>query len=206
MVRIVASWVVSLLGVGTVAVGVAAAEDKAPVDPKDVPLRLTLTAKTTQYTLDTGGLSAEEYKKQVSMTEGRPAPTPAVDLAVVITNTSDKPVSVWVNGDPVILTLDLKGKGAVNVQPLLAFTQEFRAPQAVEIAPGKSHTIPVKSLTSGFRMASVYSYWTEPGTYELVATLKTGVRPIPKGAPEFDDYGVVTLTSPPLKLTVMARK
>ena len=132
---------------------------------------------------------------------------PAVDLAVEIKNTSDKPVKVWAKGDPVVLTLTLKGKGAVNIDPPLAFTQEFRIPEAVEIAPGKTHTIPVKSLTSGFRGRRTTRYWTEPGEYELVATLKTGVSPAPKGAKEgMDGFGLVTLTSAPFKLTVEEKK
>ena len=205
MLRYVVSLAVALAAAGSLP-----ADDKVPdppkADPKDTPLELTVTGKTTRYTLDTGGLSGADYKKKVSNTDGPPASAPAVDLTVEVKNTSDKPVRVWVSGDPVVLTLELRGRGAVNVQPLIAFTQEFRAPQDVEIAAGKSHAFPVKSLVSGFRSASVYSYWTEPGEYELVATLKTGMQPAPKGAQDFDGYGVVTIRSAPLKLTVEAKK
>ena len=56
-------------------------------------------------------------------------------------------------------------------------------------------------------MASHYSYWTEPGEHELVATLKTGVSPAPKGAKEgMDGFGLVTLTSAPFKVTVEEKK
>jgi hypothetical protein len=195
--------------VAVAAAGAGLADDKPDrpkADPETTPLELTITGKKTNYTLDTGGLTPGEYRQRIDAAlkpGGRPAAAPAVDLAVVIKNTSDKPVSVWVKGDPVVLTLELKGEGAVNADPLLPFTLEFRAPEAVEIAPGKAHTIPVKGLTSGFRGMSRYSYWTAPGKYELVATLKTGVKPAPKGSKEaMDGFGAVTLTSPAFGVTV----
>ena len=196
------------------AVGAALADDKkdAPkpqADPEGTPLELTITGKTTKATLDTGGLSGADYKKKIEdavKAGGKVPPAPAVELAVEIKNTSDKPVQVWAKGDPVVLTLELKGKGAVNVEPRLAFTQEFRLPEAVEIAAGKTHSIPLKSLTSGHRGASKFSYWTEPGDYELVATLKTGVSPAPKGAKDAGDgFGAVTLTSGSFKVTVVEK-
>lgn len=183
--------------------------DKPKNDPKDTPLELTISGKTTKFTLDLGGLSAADYKKALDAAakgNGRAPAPPTVDLTVEVKNTSDKPVKVWSKGDPMVLTLELKGKGAVNTTPLLGFTTDFRGPEAVEIAPGKSLSIPVKTLTSGFRGASKFSYWTEAGEYELVATLKTGMTPAPKGAMDFDGFGVVTLTSSALKLTVEAKK
>jgi hypothetical protein len=185
-------------------------KDKPKAEPDTTPLELSVTGKTTKYTLDLGGQTAEEFRKAVDAAAKagrRPPAAPAVDLAVEIKNTSDKPVQVWISGDPVVLTLTLKGKGAVNVAPPLAFTEEFRSPRAVEIAAGKSHTIPVKALVSGYRGAAHWAYWTEPGEYELTATMKTGVNPAPKGAREgMDGFGVVTLTSVPLRIVVEAKK
>jgi hypothetical protein len=185
------------------------AEDKKPdkprAEPEATPLALTITGKATTYTLDTGGLSAEDYRKKLAdeAKTGKPLAVPAIDLAAEIKNTSDKPVQIWTTGDPVVLTLDLKGEGAVNLDPALAFIQEFRIPKSVEIPAGKSFVMPLKSLTSGFRGRAHVSYWTEPGEYELVAALKTGVKPAPKGAKEgMDGFGLVTLTSAPFKLTV----
>jgi hypothetical protein len=196
--------------------GTGAGDDKKPgkpkADPEGTPLELTITGKTTKYTLDTGTLTPAEFKKKVEAIGkdgdlGGPVPAaPKVDLTVEVKNTSDKPVKVWFKGDPVVLTLELKGKGAVNAAPSLAFTTQFISPEAIELAPGKAHAFPVKALTSGTRGGSLYSYWTEPGEYDLVATLKTGMTPAPKGAMDFDGFGVVTLTSAPLKLTVEAKK
>ena len=198
----------AVAAVVTLAGGAGSAGDKKDgpkADPPGTPLELVLTGKTVKYTLDTGGLAPEEYKKKVEgmVAADRLPPTAKVDLKVEVKNTSDKPVTVWAKGDPVVLELELKGKGALNVKPRLAFTREFRSPSAVEIGPGKTLDIPVKALVSGFRGASKYSLWTLPGEYELVATLKTGVKPAPEGAKKgMDGFGVVTLTSAPLELTV----
>jgi hypothetical protein len=185
-------------------------EGKAMADPEGTPLELAITGKA-KYPHDLIGFdTSAEYREAIeAVAKGKkklPRP-PFADLAVEIKNTSDKPVKVWAKGDPVVLTLNLKGKGAVNIDPLLAFTREFRLPEAVEIAPGKSHKIELTSLTSGFRMMSHYSYWTEAGEHELVATLKTGVLPAPKGAKEgMDGFGLVTLTSATFKVTVEEKK
>jgi hypothetical protein len=186
------------------------ADEKPKADPAATPLEITITGKTTKYTLDLGGLTADEFKKQVdaaAKASRRPTAAPAVDLTIEIKNTSDKPVQVWISGDHTVLTLTLKGQGAINVAPSLAWTEEFRVPKAVEIAAGKTHTLPVKSLVSGYRGAAHWAYWTEAGEYELTATFKTGVNPPPKGAKNANEgFGVVTLTSAPLKLTVEAKK
>jgi hypothetical protein len=186
-------------------------KDKPKADPEGTPLELAVTGKVTTYELDPAK-SGAEFKKLLedgvkAKKLGRPPAPPAVDLAVSVKNTSDKPVKVWVKGDPVVLTLEVKGKGAVNVDSFGPMTLEFRLPEAVEIAPGKAHEIPLKSLASGMRGVTRFSYWTEAGEYELVAALKTGVNPAPKGAKEgTDGFGMVTVTSPPLKLTVEAKK
>ena len=92
-------------------------------------------------------------------------------------------------------------------QATIAGIDVTRATISIADEAGKSLTIPVKSLTSGFRGVSHLAYWTEPGEYELVATLKSGLMPIPKGAMDNGDgYGIVTLTAAPLKLTVEEKK
>lgn len=180
-------------------------------DPEGTPLELTIAGKTTKYTLDTGGMSVADYKTMVEAATkakgfAKLPKAPSVDLTVEVKNTSDKTVKLWAKGDPVILTLELKGKGAVNADFNGPMTREFRLPEAVEIPAGKSHSFPVKSLTSGMRGVSKFAYWTEAGEYELVAKLKTGMTPAPKGAMDFDGFGVVTLTSAPFKLTVEDKK
>ena len=196
--------------------GAGADEPKAgKIDPPGASLALTITGKA-KYMLDPGKLNPEAYAKAVA-DAARPGkkgggfgtvvlpPPPAVDLAVELKNTSDRPVTVWVKGDPVVLTLTLSGKGAFNLDPPIAMTQEFRIPQELKLDAGKSHAFPVKQLKSGTRGLTHYSYWVGPGDYALTATLRTGVQPAPKGAKDVDSFGQVTVTSAPFKLTVEGR-
>lgn len=202
-----------LSAVAVCAGGAAADEPKGGGKsvPPGVPLTVTITGKA-KYTFDPAPLTAEAYKKAIedAAKPGKkvggfgvklPAP-PAVDLTVELKNTSDKAVTVWKSGDPVILTLNLSGPGSYNLDPPIAMTLEFRIPEELKLDAGKSHTFAVKQLKSGSRGVTHYSYWTGPGEYELTATLRTGVRPVPKGAKENDGFGAVTLTSPAFKLTV----
>jgi hypothetical protein len=209
MVRSILAAVLAVVAVG----GSAADEPKgvAKSVPPGVPLTVTITGKA-KYSFDPAPLSPEAYKtviedaaklgKKVRGFGGKLPNPPAVDLTVELKNTSEQPVTVWKAGDPVMLTLTLSGKGAFNLDPPIAMTQEFRVPQELKLDPGKSHTIAVKQLKSGTRGVTHYSYWTAPGEYDLTATLRTGVQPVPKGATENDGFGVVTLTSPAFKLTV----
>lgn len=208
------------LAVATVVglVGVAGADDKKDgptAEPKGTPLELSITGKKTTYELNRGGLTAAAYVEMLAAANkagGKMPEPPAVELTVEVKNTSNKPVTVWVKGDSTDLSLELKevkGKGgaAINAAPPLAFTREFRIPEGVEIAPGKTHSFAVKNLMSGFRGRSKYAYWTAAGEYELVATLKTGVSPAPADAKDAGEgFGQVTLTSAPFKLTVAEKK
>lgn len=184
------------------------AEEKKPVGsvkPAGAPLELTITGEA-KYTLDLGGKTSEEYAKMIEAAKekgGRMPAPPKVDLKLVVKNTSDKAIKIYNGGDPVVLELELKGKGAISAAPNLAFTQEFRLPVELEIAAGKSLEFPLTALTSGFRGASKFTYWTAAGDYELVANWKTGVNPAPKGADENEGFGTVTVTSAPFKITVV---
>lgn len=186
----------------------AAAADKAPepgkATPEGTPMEATIEG-TAKYTLDLGGMSADEFAKSL---KGDHVPAaPKVDLKLVLKNTSKDEIRVWKAGDAVTVTLTLKGKGAESAKPDLAFTQEFRLPTAVAVAAGKTFELPIKSLTSGFRGASEFAYWTRAGEYELVATIATGVSPAPKGADDAGDgFGRVLVASKPFKITVEEKK
>ena len=201
-----------LLSVAVLAVAFAArAEEQKPagsVKPEGAPLELTISGES-KYDLDLGGKTAEEYAKSIEDAKkagGRMPAPPKVDLKLVVKNTSDKAIKLHKGGDSVVLTLELKGKGAVVVKPNLAFTTDFRMPSAVELEAGKSIEFTLKALSGGFRGASEFAYWTAPGDYELVATWKTGVSPAPKGSDDNDGFGVVTVTSAPFKIAVAEKK
>jgi hypothetical protein len=192
------------------AAGLVLADDKpkAPEPgkavPDSTPLEATLEG-AAEYTLDLGGKTAEEFKKAIAADAVPPAPK--VDLKLVLKNTGKEDVQVWTSGDPVVVQFKLTGKGAKTITPRKAFTQEFRLPKAVKVAAGKTVELPVKSLAAGFRGASEYSYWTQAGEYELVATITTAVSPKPKGADDADDgFGKVQVASKPLKVTVKEKK
>jgi hypothetical protein len=175
-----------------------------PPEPHQLPVRLTLKGKTS-YTLDLGGLSPAEYRKKIETAaqNGRPLPTPAVDLTIEITNTTDKPLQIWTSGDPVILLLKLEGTGALNLAPPLAFTQEFRSPKAETLAAGQTVSFRMTELTSGFRGRSQFAYWTEPGEYKLTCTFTTAIKPPPVGSTDtMDGFGKVQIQSAPLTITV----
>ncbi|MCE9581879.1 MAG: hypothetical protein K8T20_05110 [Planctomycetes bacterium] len=190
----------------------ASAEDKKAEGPRAVPegtpLELKITGKTTTYTLTKADAEAFAKTEEIVKKGGTELPeAPKIDLTLEIRNTSEKAIKVWTSGDPVVLTVTVKGKGALNLLPQLAYTEEFRMPVSAEIAPGKSLSMPLKSLRSGFRGTSHYACWTAAGDYELVVEMKTGVSPRPEGATEAQDgFGNVVLTSAPFAVKVEMAK
>lgn len=202
------------LAIFTTSSGVNADDkDKAApkADPPSTPLEITLEGKT-EYKLDLGDKTGAEFRKlikeltdpdkpQIGFGNTLPNP-PEVDMKLVIKNTGKQAVQVWNTGDPVVLLLKLSGEGTLNVSPMVAMTLEFRLPKPVQIEPGKTFEMPIKSLKSGMRGITHHAYWTEKGTCELTAELQTGVFPQPKGAEDYDGFGRVTLTSAPVKVTV----
>jgi hypothetical protein len=182
--------------------GLAVAADKPKADP--APLEATIEG-TAKYPLDLGGKTADEFAD--ALKGDRVPPSPKVDLKLVLKNTSKEDLQVWTSGDPVTITYTLTGKGAASAKPRLAFTREYRLPKAVKVEGGKTVELPIQSLTGGFRGASEFNYWTQPGEYELVATLNTGVSPKPKGADDAGEgFGKVTVASKAFKITVEEKK
>jgi hypothetical protein len=195
-----------LAGLALAGFAAGAWADEKPKAP-DLPVTATIVAKTATYKLDLGGKTADDFKKELKDAEksGKlPAP-PAVEMTLELKNTSKEDVQVWVGGDPFVISLELKGTGAVNVKPQLAFTTDFRGPKPIKIEAGKTHSIPLTSLKYGFRGASEMAYWTEPGEYTLSASIKTGISPAPKDTKAQDGFGVVTLTTEPIKIKVEAK-
>jgi hypothetical protein len=190
-----------------VSLAAAARADDKPKGP-ELPVTATIVAKTATYKLDLGGKTADDFKKELKDAEksGKlPAP-PAVEMTLELKNTSKEDVQVWVGGDPFVISLELKGTGAVTLKPNLIMTQEFRTPKAVKIEAGKTHSIPLTSLKAGYRGISELAYWTEPGEYTLSASIKTGISPAPKDIKAEDGFGMVTLKTEPIKIKVEAPK
>jgi len=140
-------------------------------------LSATLVANKESYALDPGQ-SGKEFRdkidglKQARGRGGAAAPMPpTVDLTLKITNTSEKAVKFEVGGDSSLLTLELKGPGAVTWERMIPMTREFRMGTPVTLEPGKSYEMKISSLAAGERGMTQYSYWTEPGDYSVGATL-----------------------------------
>ncbi len=191
-----------LLATAVAVLGGAAMSDAAdkPKAPEGTPLSVTVEG-TAKYTLDPALGSEEDLKKGFAV-DKFPNP-PKVDLKLVVKNTSDKPVQVWTSGDPVTVELNLKGDGAVSVQPRLAMTADYRSPRSTEVAAGKTIDIPLKQLSGGKRGMGQFWYWTKAGEYELTAVLNTAVSPAPAGADKADGgYGLVKVASPAFKIAV----
>ena len=199
---------VAVLAVAPEATAKRAAPPKLPEPGKAVPDTTPLEATiegTAKYTLDLGGKTAEEFEK--GLKGEKVPPPPKVDLKLVVKNTSKETIQLWTSGDPVTVELKLTGKGAVQAKPMLMTTADFRLPKAVEVEAGKTVEFPIKGLAGGFRNIDHYWYWTQAGEYELVATLKSGVNPAPKGAADGGDgFGQVMVASKAFKITVDEKK
>jgi RNA polymerase sigma factor (sigma-70 family) len=184
---------------------------KGKTVPASAPVAARLVAKKYRYELDRGGLSEEEYAKRIKegAKAGRPLPPPAVELVLELRNTGMKEIDILTGGDATVLVLDLKGPGAVSVTPNLLATLEFRMPKKINLAPGKSLDLPIKSLSHGLRGVGHMAYWTKPGQYTLTATYDTAIAPAPKDAkeaPGFAGFGRISATSAPVTLTVVEKK
>lgn len=150
----------------------------ARADEKE-PLELKLVLKKDKYDwpYDLAPADLEAKLKEAAKKKGAGLPRPpAVDLVLRITNAGKEKVTVYVNGDPNTYTLTLKGPGVQTATPLLAFTADFKFPKPIGLEPGKSHDVPVKALSDGFRGASRYVFPTAPGEYTLSATYQLSDR------------------------------
>jgi hypothetical protein len=181
-------------------------EEKSKTEPPGVPLQAWLIAKKDTYVLNLGGKTPEEFRKLVQKSF---PPAPAVDLELEFRNGGAKDLTFLVGGTnpDVPLLLKLDGPGAVNVVvPAVHKAMASTPPKQVTLAPGKTHTLPIKSLmTNHIGRDGTASYRTEPGDYTLTATYKTAVSPVRQGAKDTGrGFGPVTVISAPVKLKVVA--
>jgi hypothetical protein len=184
-------------------------KDRGKSDPPGVPVEARLEARQGSYTLDLGGKTGEEFRKQVRAGDTTRAYPPAaqVDLMLHLRNNSEKPVDLRIGGTTTVVLLDLVGTGALSVPLKGQITSKIAiAPRVVTLKAGQSETIPIRSLSYGFK-GSHRAYWTEPGEYTLTASYKTSVSPAPKGSTDAGNgFGTVTITSAPIKIKVMAKE
>jgi hypothetical protein len=176
-------------------------------DPKDVPIELKLINTALEaYDLNTRGdppYKFQEKLREAIKTGNLPFPT-RVEMELEIKNTGSTTIKVLIAGDATLLTLDLKGNGAISVDRKLPPPRSVISPTQVTLAPGKAHRIPITELTWGLRNEAFYGYITETGLYHLTATFRTAVYPAPQGTKERrPGYGEVLLKSAPLTFRVV---
>ena len=126
-----------------------------------------------------------------------------MDLSLELKNTSNSAIQIRMGGTTNVIDLDLQGPDALTVELKGRITNKLIiAPKTITLEAGKSQTVPITSLSFGFK-GSHNAYWFSPGKYMLTASYKTTVSPAPTGAQPADEgYGVVTITSAPLTITV----
>ena len=201
----------ALFALGGLAFAGPADETKKPAgktDPPGVPLEAVLKAKLDTYTLDLGGKTAAEFRKQIESggETGNYPEAPKVDLVLELKNTGSEAVQVQAFGTENTVELKLNGPGAITEPLKRRITNKLRiAPKAITLEPGKSVSVPITSLMFGFK-GSHRAWWVEPGKYTLSASYKTSVSPRPKDARDAGGgFGAVTVTSAPVPLKVEAK-
>jgi hypothetical protein len=172
------------------------------VDAEKSVLEATLVAKEDTYVIP-AGQQGKEFAEKVSAPDAKDLPEPPkVDIVLQLKNPTEKPITILLDSDAGALDLKLEGPGAVTVEGRKIFTREFRGGKKVEIAPGKTHEIPITALRFGFRGVAQQAYWTEPGDYKLFGVLRW---PDP-AAGEGGKRSILEVTAEPVKLTVKAAK
>jgi hypothetical protein len=205
---------------------------KEKADPTKVLVEARLIVKKDTYALDLGGKTAEQYRKQIEQAnnaQAPPVPPPLVDLVLEFHNVSDKEIKLWdagFRGGSTRLELDLQGPGARKIivtGPPVGANIPPPTPKEVVLAPGKSFSMPIKSLAvlDQYRAGPVL-YWTEAGAHTLKASFHTAISPAPPGTKEpvwigrpmigvdpkarTKGFGQITLTSAAVKFKVEEKK
>jgi hypothetical protein len=176
-------------------------------EPKGLPIELKIVNESLEaYDLDSRGVPPYKFQerlREAAKTGELPFPT-RVEMQLEIKNTGTSTIKVWVAGDATLLTLDLKGNGAMVFDRRLPRPNSVKPPVEVTIGPGKSHKIPLTEFAYGLRNQAIYAYITETGLYHLTATFKTAVAPAPGGTKEPKaGWGEVILKSAPLTFRVV---
>src|SRR5207253_7715356 len=97
--------------------GFASAAEPRPEDKPAGPITLSVVSKKDKYVFDGAGKTPKEYKEELEAIAkklekgGRAAPPKvlAVDLALVLTNTTKEDVTIYVGGDTNVYTFELTG-------------------------------------------------------------------------------------------------
>jgi WD40 repeat protein len=195
----------SCVSVWEVAALAQANKGKISRAPSDLPLETKLVSRKDAYTLDLGGRTPEEVARLVG-SDSKP-PAPKVDLELILRNTSERTITLDPDGS---FDCYLIGDGAMNWPELPRQTGRIDGtaePPKITLAPGESHTLPIKSLDHPCDGYGGQSYWLLPGEYTLRASYHVWIKPAPDGRyTSQDGRGPVTLRPAPLRVKVVVEK
>lgn len=199
--------------------GQRASDREARTRPVGVPLVARLIGMRQAHVLDLGGLTADEFRRQVEQIAGavrRPGlggpqlpASPEVGLKLELTNTGKEELRVEVGGSQNQLSVDLQGPGAFYAPPMVAGIAPIQRPSSVlTIAPGATViAADVPNLAFPKPGVGTRAYWTAPGDYRLAVEYVVGVSPPPdKTEPFGEGFGTVTVRTAPVLLKVIAAK
>lgn len=187
--------------------------DVVPVSAVKSLLEGPFAKKAVVSVLLPRGLTPEQLRSELLAAEGTDRLRPAVGVFVnmEIRNTSHKSLAMWIGGPPVELTLEVQGPGVLTVRAPEEPKRPAEPPRLVMLAPGESHLLPIPALADEREGVHRRHYVTEPGEYVLTARYTTAVTPAPRGSRRVrvpgqpgQEFGLVTFTSEPVRLTAQA--
>ncbi len=170
----------------------------AATAPGNLPIRAELVAaeRTIKMPPERLGLGYRR-RLQERMRSGKVTPASEIPLSLKLTNTSDRPVSVAVDGHMQHLDLALEGPGVLLLPSNRAVAQAAARSRREQIPPGATLEIEIDGLYHG-RLASWATAWTETGVYRLQATWRTSVTGIEGVKPG----ATVTVITEPITLRI----
>jgi hypothetical protein len=117
--------------------------------------------------------SGAEFREELraGLASGRLSPQ-TVDLELSLFNPGNRELTLVINKRTEV-EIDLQGPRVVTLPAPAAAPQEPIPAQTMTLPAGESRTVQLSRLQSVSPRGSSYTYWTEPGEYELKVSLRT---------------------------------
>jgi hypothetical protein len=177
------------------AVRAAKEEDLLAMKKEDAPSR-TLTVQA----LKASGATLREQLR-AGLATGR-LPPPQVDLELTFFNRGPGDLTLSLD-ERTEVEIDLQGPRVVTL-PAAAVPPRLPIPeQTLRLPAGQGRAVPLTRLTSVSPRGTFYSYWTEPGEYELRVRLRAEALFEMAGARHRPV--LVTVTSQPITVQVVGK-
>lgn len=171
------------------------------------PVEARLIAKRSKYLLPKAQ-HGEVFRKRIKEeTDADELPAAQkIDLVLELENISKQDVMIWPRGAITHPELEVDGPGVIAPENLASFFGGGSGTSVQPtIAPGKTHRIPIKSLSPG--EGTPFIYWCEPGEYTIKATyvVYTGLPqyPFPSNKKPVGSPKRFVVTTPPIKVQVV---